>query len=138
MVSQHTRALPAFRTLMCALLTGLASAAAWAQSPAAPATAASAADLPKAPVLASTYTPPAGLPDKPPAPPANEPAATRTVVEDDNVRIEELKVRGQVQRITVHSKLRGVAPYQIMPPNASRDPAAPGQVAGQRLWSFDF
>jgi hypothetical protein len=141
MVSPHPRALSAFRTLVCALFTGLAGMAAWAQAPAAPAAAATpAASAPAVarPVLASTYTPPAGLPDQPPAPPANEAAASRSVVEDDNVRIEELKVRGQVQRITVHSKLRGVAPYQIMPPNAARAPAAPGQVAGQRLWSFDF
>ena len=33
-----------------------------------------------------------------------EPAIKRTVVEDDQVRIEELRVRGQVQRITVSAQ----------------------------------
>jgi hypothetical protein len=150
MVSLHRRTLPLFSTLVCALSAGLAGADAWAQSPtvatptqatATTAAAAASAPAPARPVLASTHSAPVGqaaLPGQPPAPPANEAAATRTVVEDEAVRIEEVKVRGQVQRITVHSKLRGVAPYQIVPPNAAREPGAPGQLAGQRLWSFDF
>ncbi len=74
--------------------------------------------------------------DRPDAPAPQEPAVQRTVSEDDNVRIEEVKVRGQTQTITVKSKLRGVAPYEIVPPSGARDPSQPGSQAGQRVWHF--
>ncbi|MBK1686083.1 hypothetical protein CKO37_01010 [Rubrivivax gelatinosus] len=63
-----------------------------------------------------------------------EPAIQRQVSEDDNVRIEELKVRGQTQSITVRSKLPGVKPYEIVPSSGARDPSQPGDLSGQRLW----
>lgn len=63
-----------------------------------------------------------------------EPAVQRQVSEDDNVRIEELKVRGQTQSITVRSKLPGVKPYEIVPSSGARDPSQPGDLSGQRLW----
>lgn len=63
-----------------------------------------------------------------------EPAVQRQVSEDDNVRIEELKVRGQTQSITVHSKVPGVKPYEIVPSSGARDPSQPGDLSGQRLW----
>jgi hypothetical protein len=70
----------------------------------------------------------------------SEPAVKRTVVEDDQVRIEELRVRGQVQRITVSPKASGVAPYQIVPPEAGRDMSQQSKgISGQRLWQvFSF
>jgi hypothetical protein len=69
-----------------------------------------------------------------------EPEIKRTVVEDDKVRIEELRVRGQVQRITVSPKASGVRPYEIVPPDAGRDASQPSKgLSGQRLWSvFSF
>jgi hypothetical protein len=69
---------------------------------------------------------------------APEPAVQRLVSEDDNVRVEELRVRGQTQSITVKSKIRGVAPYQIVPATAAKDPSQPGSTAGQRVWHFTF
>jgi hypothetical protein len=62
------------------------------------------------------------------------------VVEDDQVRIEELRVRGQVQRITVSPKASGVQPYQIVPPEGGRDMSQPSKgISGQRLWQlFSF
>ena len=52
-----------------------------------------------------------------------EPEIKRTVIEDDKVRIEELRVRGQVRRIVVSPKASGVRPYEIVPPDAGRDVA---------------
>ena len=67
-----------------------------------------------------------------------EPAVQRTVVEDDGVRIEETRVRGQVQRIVVRSKVGGklgaVAPYEIITGDPARDPAQERRAAGQRVW----
>jgi hypothetical protein len=72
------------------------------------------------------------------AAPAPEPAVQRLVSEDDNVRVEELRVRGQTQNITVKSKIPGVAPYQIVPASGARDPSQPGNTAGRRVWQFSF
>jgi hypothetical protein len=67
-----------------------------------------------------------------------EPAVKRVVSEDDKVRIEELRVRGQTQRITVKSKIPGVAPYEIVPATGARDPSQPGTAPGQgqSVWRF--
>ena len=65
-----------------------------------------------------------------------EPEIKRNVVEDDKVRIEELRVRGQVQRIMVSPKASGVRPYEIVPPDASRDASQNKGLSGQRLWQF--
>lgn len=77
---------------------------------------------------------------EPPAAPS-EPVATRTpepqvlnqVTEDDNVRIEELRVRGQTRRLTVKPKIPGMDAYEIASPEPGR---APGDdpKAGQRVW----
>jgi len=68
-----------------------------------------------------------------------EPEIKRTVVEDDKVRIEELRVRGQVQRITVSPKASGVRPYEIVPSDAGRDASQNKGLSGQRLWQlFSF
>ncbi|MCK7493995.1 MAG: hypothetical protein MZW92_24165 [Comamonadaceae bacterium] len=52
------------------------------------------------------------------------PRSSASVSEDDNVRIEELKVRGQTQNITVHTKRAGVKPYEIVPQSGARGPLA--------------
>jgi len=68
-----------------------------------------------------------------------EPEIKRNVVEDDKVRIEELRVRGQVQRIMVSPKASGVRPYEIVPPDAGRDASQNKGLSGQRLWQlFSF
>ena len=69
-----------------------------------------------------------------------EPVEERHLSEDDQVRIAELKVRGQAQQITVQNKsgqLKG-SQYEIVPVTPARDPSQPGQGGGQRVWSFSF
>jgi len=65
-----------------------------------------------------------------------EPQVQTTVIEDDATRIEELKVRGQTQRITVQPK--GMKGYEIIPANQGRDmsDSAGSQrgAAGKRVW----
>ncbi len=66
-------------------------------------------------------------------------ASRTTVIEDKNVRIEETRIRGQLQRITVQSKLRGAKPYEIIVGPGGRDPSQDHGAEGQRAWSvFDF
>jgi hypothetical protein len=73
----------------------------------------------------------------PPSTERAEPVVDCIVVDDDVARIEELRVRGQVQRIVVRPK-DGSAPYEIQLLDAGRDPSAksgPGRGgAGQRVW----
>jgi hypothetical protein len=70
----------------------------------------------------------------------SEPVVKRTVVEDDHVRIEELRVRGQLQRVIVSPKASGVASYEIVPPEAGRDMSQQSKgISGQRVWQvFSF
>lgn len=79
----------------------------------------------------------------PPAPgaqpaPAGEPAVRRDVIEDDNARVEELRVRGAVRSITVQPKGPVKAEYEVIPLDAGRDSAdGPGSAkggAGRRVW----
>jgi hypothetical protein len=68
-----------------------------------------------------------------------EPKVQRIVVEDDAVRIEELRVRGQTQRIVV--KPKHAAEYEIVPPTGGRDPSQnrgnqQAGAAGQRVWNL--
>ena len=80
-----------------------------------------------------------------PSAPASAAPATKaeakvvSVVEDDNVRIEETRVRGQLQRVTVQSKIVGVRPYEIIVGPGGRDPSRDRGTAGQSAWSlFSF
>lgn len=71
------------------------------------------------------------------AAPATEPNVQRTVVEDGGARIEELRVRGRLQRVTVQPK-GGAKPYEIVVGEGTRN-ASDGQggsrgAAGQRVW----
>lgn len=95
-------------------------------------------------VLAQTATPPVAAAVTPqstsaagPAASAAqkaEPASTVRVIEDDRVRIEETRVRGQVQRVTVRSKLTG-QDYEIIVGPGGRDPSQKNDAGGQRAWS---
>ncbi|NBU88325.1 MAG: hypothetical protein EBS16_03790 [Betaproteobacteria bacterium] len=64
----------------------------------------------------------------------------RLVIEDDQVRIEELRVRGESQRIVVKLKGSGGREYDIVPPTGASDPSqrlkAPAGSALWRLFSF--
>ncbi len=60
-----------------------------------------------------------------------EPRVQRIVIEDDNARIDELRVRGATRDITVSSKLTPGVSYQVVPVDASRDQnAGPGSARG--------
>ena len=72
------------------------------------------------------------------APAAGEPTVQRTVVEDEGSRIDELKVRGQTQRITVQPKVGTTKAYQIITSDGTRSlsdqhGAANGST-GKRVW----
>ena len=74
-----------------------------------------------------------------PAQRGGEPAVQRSVIEDDGTRIEELRVRGQTQRIVVQPKHGPRKPYEIITGDGLRQPPAGGGNAsqgatGQRVW----
>jgi hypothetical protein len=67
-----------------------------------------------------------------------EPKVVRTVIEDDGARIEELRVRGQLQRVVVTPR-GGAKPYEILLGEGGRaaqqDSAGASRgSAGQRVW----
>ena len=89
----------------------------WAQSPvgAPPATAASAATGPA------------------------EPKVQRTHIEDGQVRIDELRVRGLNRRVVVQSKLAGAPAYEIGTDNDARDSSQDWRGEGRSSWRlFSF
>jgi hypothetical protein len=118
---------PTSATLLAALLTALAGPAALAaDAPAAPAAV-------PAPQPAEADTPSLGERVR------SEPAVKRTVIDDDLVHIEELRVRGQLQKVTVESK--GRAPdYEILVGDGSRDLSTGANTsrgaAGKRVWNL--
>jgi hypothetical protein len=62
----------------------------------------------------------------------------RLVFEDDRARIDELRVRGQAQRIVVQPKNSRLRAYEVITGDGSRD-LSPGHgssraAAGQRVW----
>jgi hypothetical protein len=65
-----------------------------------------------------------------------EPKVEHTVIQDKDVRIEELRVRGRTQRITVQPK--GMKGYEILPADEGHDMSesagAQRGAAGQRVW----
>ncbi|MDQ2779179.1 MAG: hypothetical protein M3Y32_06450, partial [Pseudomonadota bacterium] len=70
---------------------------------------------------------------------APETALKRNVIEDDNVRIEETRLRGLPTRITVRNKSTGGSSYEILTGPNGKDPSQDKGAAGQRAWSlFDF
>lgn len=69
---------------------------------------------------------------------AGEPAVHRTVIEDGRTRIEELRVRGQLQHITVDPKGRAPS-YEIITGDGSRDLSEGTNTSrgatGKRVWN---
>ena len=108
-------------TLPCLACLALLAGAAAAQtaSPATPS---------PTPVMAPTAANSASGPTLPP-----EPQVLHQVSEDDHVRIEELRVRGQTQRITVQPKIPGMPAYEVVPPTPGKPPSQDPK-AGQRVW----
>lgn len=73
------------------------------------------------------------------AAPRDRMTPTLTVIEDDGVRIEEKRLNGQAQRITVQSKVQGARPYEIIVAPGGRDASKDRGAVGQSAWSlFDF
>ena len=68
-----------------------------------------------------------------------EPAVKRTVIEDEGARIEELRVRGEAQRIVVSPKFGIRKSYEIMTGDAARDAfdgtGGARSSAGKRVWN---
>ena len=67
-----------------------------------------------------------------------EPKVQRTVIEDESVRIEELRVRGLDTSLVV--KPKHAAEYEVVPTPGGRDPSqgrgASKGAAGQRVWNI--
>ncbi|MFT7721852.1 MAG: hypothetical protein QM788_03325 [Roseateles sp.] len=74
------------------------------------------------------------------AAPPPEPKVERTVAEDDQVRIEELKVRGEAKKVTVRNKLARAPDYEIVVNDAGRESAGgtgnglSKSGSGSRVW----
>ncbi len=87
------------------------------------------APSPKPPLVAATTQPAR----------EGEPAVKRTVIEDGGARIEELRVRGEAQRIVVTPKVGIRKSYEIMTGDASRDAfdgtGGARSSAGKRAWN---
>lgn len=66
-------------------------------------------------------------------PQPTEAVSQRLVAEDDQVRIDELRVRGQTQRMTVQPKQGGRA-YDIVPAAGGQDLSQGRSTSGQRVW----
>lgn len=74
-----------------------------------------------------------------PAPAAAEPRVQHIVHEDEGSRIEELRVRGATQRITVQPKVGTAKGYEILVGDGSRDLGegvnTSRGAAGKRVWN---
>lgn len=74
------------------------------------------------------------------ADPQPEPKVEQTVAEDDQVRIEELKVRGETKKVTVKNKLSRAPDYEIVVNDAGRESAGGTGTgisksgSGTRVW----
>ncbi len=74
------------------------------------------------------------------ADPPPEPKVEKTVAEDDQVRIEELKVRGEAKKVTVKNKKTKAPDYEIVVNDAGRESAGgtgtglPKSGSGTRVW----
>jgi hypothetical protein len=73
-----------------------------------------------------------------------EPLVKRTVIEDDNARIVEVRVRGALRSATVQPKGPITREYEVLPADGGRDlsPGPGGSMraaAGQSVWRvLDF
>ena len=115
---------PALRFLSPRLLAGLAGGLA--------------ASLLAPAALAQDANPRARAPVAAEQVPLNEPAVRRSVVEDDNARIEEVNVRGAVRSTKVQPKGPIKAEYEVLQMDAGRDltagPSSARGAAGQSVW----
>ncbi|PZP35175.1 MAG: hypothetical protein DI603_04685 [Roseateles depolymerans] len=70
------------------------------------------------------------------AEPPPEPKVEHNVAEDDQVRIEELRVRGETKQVTVKNKKLNAPDYEIVMRNAGQASAGGSEKSGsgQRVW----
>ena len=73
----------------------------------------------------------AGVPQR-----GGEPKVQHLGSEDDRVRIEELRVRGITQRLSVQPKLPGVPAYAIGANADGRDATQDRRTEGRALWQL--
>ena len=70
---------------------------------------------------------------------ASEPEVRAGVIEDEGAKIEELRVRGQTQRIVVSSKVGPKTRYEIITGDGSRElsdgAGSTRGAAGKRVWN---
>jgi hypothetical protein len=70
---------------------------------------------------------------------AHEPVVKRTVIDDKHIHIEELRVRGQLQKVTVAPK-DGAPVYEVITDSGSRDLGSGATntrgAVGQRVWNL--
>ncbi|HSI58307.1 MAG TPA: hypothetical protein VLA16_12180 [Ideonella sp.] len=119
---------------LAACLLAVSAHQAGAQVPPPPALATLPAPAPRAKAPATAPASAEALQEAPEARPRTpEPQVLREVTEDDKIRIEELRVRGQTRKITVQPKVAGMSAYDILPSEPGRDPAQDPK-AGQRVW----
>ncbi len=102
------------------LLTSLPG---WAQAPAVAASAPAAAASRAAPMTT------AGPPQR-----GGEPQVQRTVTEGRSARIDELRVRGVTQRVTVKPTLAGAPAYEIGSTTDGRDTSQDRRTEGRSLF----
>jgi len=72
-----------------------------------------------------TPAPAVGTPPEKP-----EPVVEYTIIEDDGARIDELKVRGEAQAVSVRTKGPLKSQYEIVMPRKGSS----GGAVGQRVW----
>ncbi len=94
-----------------------------------------ASNLAAAPAPAADSAAPA-----PARPAANAANIDRRIEEDDQVRIEETRARGESQRIVVKPKMAGAKEYEIVPATGAVDPSQRHRRGtGERVWRlFSF
>ena len=92
----------------------------------------------QAPVSATTARPSTDA-STPKSAPNGEMNVKFSVVEDEGSKIEELRVRGQIQRIVVTPKVGLNKSYEIITGNTSRLPAdgtgGASDATGKRVWN---
>jgi len=101
-----------------------------------------AADAPPRPPAATPVAAPAPTPaavEPPSSRDPREPVVQRTVIDDGRAVIEELRVRGQLVKATVHPK-DGSPPYEIIVGDGSRELSTEGRnnsrgATGKRVWN---
>ena len=122
----------------CAISMAAPAANAADAAPPAPATAADAASAPARAATAAAPSTSNSTIEEIEVGRAGEPNVKRTVIDDGRARIEELRVRGQLQKVTVAPK--GGAPgYEILLGDGAHpmpdDPGTSRGSAGKRVWN---